>query len=60
MKKYIKPLTKDIKVNSYNSLLAGSENIPISDGTVDPSTGGDAKEFDGANDDWDSEYEEED
>ena len=24
MKKYIKPLTKEIKVNSYNSLLAGS------------------------------------
>ena len=60
MKKYIKPLTKDIKVNSYNSLLAGSENIPISDVSVNPEGGGDAKEFDGMNDDWDSEYEEED
>ena len=59
MKKYIKPLTKDIKVNSYNSLLAGSENIPISGEFVNPGGGGDAKEFDGANDDWDSEYEEE-
>lgn len=27
MKKYIKPLTKEIKVNSYNSLLAGSGGV---------------------------------
>ena len=59
MKKYIKPLTKEIKVNSYNSLLADSENITISDDPVNPGGGGDAKELDEMNDDWDSDYEEE-
>lgn len=60
MKKYIKPLTKEIKVNSYNSLLAGS-------GVTSGSSLGDeykdtdvsySKEFDGA-DDWNSADEEE-
>ena len=57
MKKYIKPTVKEISLDS-SSLLAGSV-INFNNNPVDPSTGGDAKEFDGMSDDWDSDYEEE-
>lgn len=60
MKKYIKPLTKEIKVNSYNSLLAGS-GVTSGSSLGNVYSEGDAsysKEFDGA-DDWSSADEEE-
>ena len=60
MKKYIKPLTKEIKVNSYNSLLAGS-GVETGSSLGNEYNEGDVsygKEFDGA-DDWSSADEEE-
>ena len=55
MKKYIKPITKEINVD-LSQMIAAS--IEIGTDSVSPSDS-DAKEFDGMNDDWDSEYEEE-
>jgi hypothetical protein len=56
MKKYIKPITKEINVD-LSQMIAASQ-IGVGDGSVD--AGGSAsKEFDGMSDDWDSDYEEE-
>ncbi len=55
MKKYIKPITKEINVD-LSQMIAAS--IGIETGSANPSDS-DAKESDGMNDDWDSEYEEE-
>ena len=60
MKKYIKPLTKEIKVNSYNSLLAGSgvETGSSLGNEYNKDDVSYSKEFDGA-DDWNSAGDEE-
>lgn len=55
MKKYIKPITKEINVD-LSQMIAAS--IEVGTVPVDPKDS-DAKEFDGMNDDWDSDYEEE-
>jgi hypothetical protein len=55
MKKYIKPITKEINVD-LSQMIAASLGIGTT--PVDPSDS-DAKEFDEMNDDWDSDYEEE-
>ena len=55
MKKYIKPITKEINVD-LSQMIAAS--IEVGTTSVDPSES-DAKEFDGMSDDWDSDYEEE-
>ena len=56
MKKYIKPITKEINVD-LSQMIAASQ-IGVGEGSVD--AGGSAsKEFDGMSDDWSSDYEEE-
>ena len=56
MKKYIKPITKEINVD-LSQMIAASQ-IGVGEGSVD--AGGSAsKEFDGMNDDWNNDYEEE-
>ena len=55
MKKYIKPITKEINVD-LSQMIADS--IGIGSGFRKPSES-DAKEFDGMSDDWNSDYEEE-
>ena len=56
MKKYIKPITKEINVDLSQMIAASIEvgTTPVSPGDSD------AKELDGMNDDWDNDYEEED
>ena len=55
MKKYIKPITKEINVD-LSQMIAAS--IGIETGSANPSES-DAKEFDGMNDEWGSGDEEE-
>ncbi len=55
MKKYIKPITKEINVD-LSQMIAASLGVGTT--PVDPKDS-DAKEFDEMSDDWDSEYEEE-
>lgn len=55
MKKYIKPITKEINVD-LSQMIAAS--IGVVTDSVSPSDS-DAKEFDGMNDDWNNDYEEE-
>ena len=55
MKKYIKPITKEINVD-LSQMIAAS--IGVDPTPVDPSES-DAKEFDGMSDDWGSGDEEE-
>ena len=55
MKKYIKPITKEINVD-LSQMIAASIGIGSGSGRPEDS---DAKEFDGMSDDWDSDYEEE-
>ena len=55
MKKYIKPITKEINVD-LSQMIAAS--IGIEKGSANPSDS-DAKEFDGMSDDWNSADEEE-
>ena len=60
MKKYIKPLTKEIKVNAYNSLLAGS-GVTSGSSLGDAYSEGDAsysKESSGFDDSYDADEEE--
>lgn len=60
MKKYIKPLTKEIKVNSYNSLLAGS-GVTSGSSLGDEFNEGDvsySKESSGFDDSYDADEEE--
>ena len=56
MKKYIKPITKEINVD-LSQMIAASLGVGTTPVSPEDS---DAKEFDGMNDDWDSDYEEED
>ena len=55
MKKYIKPITKEINVD-LSQMIAAS--IGVVTDSANPSES-DAKEFDGMSDDWNSDYEEE-
>ena len=55
MKKYIKPNIREISLNTY-SLLAGSIMTVNDEDAKDSALG---KEFDGMNDDWNNDYEEE-
>ena len=55
MKNYIKPITKEINVD-LSQMIAAS--IGIETVSANPSDS-DAKEFDGMNDDWNNDYEEE-
>ncbi len=55
MKKYIKPITKEINVD-LSQMIAAS--LGVGTDHVSPEVS-DAKEFDGMSDDWDSDYEEE-
>ena len=56
MKKYIKPSIKEINLDPQ-SLLTGSTESLHDENASGPALG---KELDGMNDDWDSNYEEED
>ena len=61
MKKYIKPLTKEIKVNSYNSLLAGSGGVETGSSLGNEYSEGDvsySKESSGFDDSYDADEEE--
>ena len=61
MKKYIKPLTKEIKVNSYNSLLAGSGGVTSGSPLGDEYNSADvsySKESSGFDDSYDADEEE--
>ena len=55
MKKYIKPITKEINVD-LSQMIAAS--IGVVTDSANPSES-DSKEFDGMSDDWDNDYEEE-
>ena len=55
MKKYIKPITKEINVD-LSQMIAAS--LGVGTGTARPEDS-DAKEFDGMSDDWESGDEEE-
>ena len=55
MKKYIKPITKEINVD-LSQIIAAS--LGVGTGTARPEDS-DAKEFDGMSDDWESGDEEE-
>ena len=57
MKKYIKPLTKEIKVNSYNSLLAGS-GVETLGNEYNPADVSYSKESSGFDDSYDADEEE--